>query len=132
MPNGWYPNNKEELDRVLEEFLSEKPDVSGEIHGLIVPHAGYEFSGKIAGRAFSLLKDMKISKAIILGPSHYTGFEGVRVLEKTETPFGKIKIIENDFEEIGYEHSVDNQIPFLQKLNPEIQEFNFYLDPDQR
>ena len=64
---------------------------------------------------------MEIKKAIILGPSHYVGFEGVRVLSKNKTPMGEFDIIPNDFEEIEYDHSIDNQIPFLQKLNFEIE-----------
>ncbi len=114
----WYPQERAELNKVLERFLSQKiPKINQKIHGLIVPHAGYEFSGAIAGKAFSLLKENQQDTAIILGPSHYIGFEGVRVLEKKETPLGKVNIMKNNFEKIGYEHSVDNQIPFLQKLN---------------
>jgi len=110
----WYPQNKEELNSLLDELIKDKADK--DIHGLLVPHAGYEFSGKIAGKAFGFLRKRKTDKAIVLGPSHYSGFEGIRVLEKSETPLGKINILKHDFETIGYEHSVDNQIPFLQKL----------------
>ncbi len=117
----WYPQNPEELNKVVEEFLFQKTEFKGDIHGLIVPHAGYEFSGAIAGKAFSLLKNNKINKAVILGPSHYLGFQGIKALKKINTPFGKIKILKNDFEKLKYEHSVENQIPFLQKLNPNIE-----------
>jgi len=113
----WYPNTKEELKSVLEEFLSQKTSIKQkQIHGLIVPHAGYAYSGKIAGKAFSLIKNLKNKKAVILGPSHYAAFNRVAVMQKTETPLGKIKIPENNFPKLQYEHSVDNQIPFLQKL----------------
>lgn len=111
----WYPQNKKELDKILEEFLISELKVK-EIHGLIVPHAGYSFSGKIAGKAFSLIKK-KIDKAVILGPSHYVGFHGIKSVGEIETPFGKVKVIKNDFPELNNEHSVENQIPFLQKLN---------------
>jgi len=120
----WYPQNKEELHALVETLMKpsegEKPSKESketkEIHGLIVPHAGYEFSGKIAGKAFTMLKKQKKKKAIILGPSHSAGFFGVRVLNEKETPLGKIKIIKNDYEKIDYEHSVDNELPFLQEL----------------
>ena len=118
----WFPQEKEKLNDTLKKFMSqevEKP--SSMIHGLIVPHAGYVFSGKIAGKAFALLKNKKIEKAIVIGPSHYMGFEGIRVLNSVETPLGKPKIPENSFEKLEYEHSVHNQIPFLQKLNPNIE-----------
>jgi AmmeMemoRadiSam system protein B len=120
----WYPQNKAELQSLIEKLMksseSEKSSKSSketkEIHGLIVPHAGYEFSGEIAGKAFAMLKKQKKKKVIILGPSHSIKFFGVKVLDKKETPLGKIKIIESDYEQIDYEHSVDNELPFLQKL----------------
>ncbi len=118
----WYPQNKVELDKLLRKFLDKGGDnkkaFKEEIHGLIVPHAGYVFSGEVAGKAFSLLKKRKTGTdtAVIFGPSHYIGFQGIRVLEKAETPLGEIKIMKNNFEKISYEHSVDNQIPFLQEL----------------
>ncbi|MBU4069910.1 MAG: AmmeMemoRadiSam system protein B [Nanoarchaeota archaeon] len=114
---NWYPQNPDELNTILSDFLSNKESSRKNIHGLVVPHAGYEFSGKIAGKAFSLLKNNKINKAIILGPSHYSGFRGIKSLKNVKTPLGKIKIPDNEFKELDYEHSVENQIPFLQKLN---------------
>ncbi len=117
----WYPEDKKELMKELDELLSQKNKISPkEIHGLIVPHAGYEFSGKVAGKTFSLLKDKKIEKAIVLGPSHYIPLHGVLTSNKKqiETPLGKIKLFNKDFkfEGIEKEHSINNQIPFLQKL----------------
>jgi len=117
----WYPQDKEELQALVDGLMkpseNEKPKKSDkEIHGLIVPHAGFEFSGRIAGKAFAMLRKHKKKKVVILGPSHSAKFFGVRVLDKKETPLGKIKIISNDYEEIDYEHSVDNELPFLQEL----------------
>ncbi len=110
---NWFPINKKELEEVIDRFLSGKG--KGDVHGLIVPHAGYEFSGKIAGGAFSLLKEKK-GKVVIFGPSHYEGFRGIRTMTDVETPLGFIDIPENKFLKIRYEHSVINEIPFLQKL----------------
>jgi len=120
----WYPQEKEELERELDMFLNggkinrKKPQMSA--HGLIVPHAGYEFSGKIAGKAFSLIKNQKIKRAVILGPSHYFPLSGALTSnkEKWETALGDVKIFKTDFKEakIEQEHSIDNQIPFLQRL----------------
>ncbi len=114
---NWYPQDEEELSQFLEKSLAEKPKIqNGEIHGLIVPHAEYAFSGELAGKAFSLLKEKKNMIAVILGPSHYIGFQGVKALSNAETPLGKISIMKNKFDKLSYEHSIDNQIPFLQKL----------------
>jgi len=115
MPTAWYPKDKEKLIEILDELMN-APAKKHKVNGLIVPHAGYEFSGKIAGKAFAMLKDSKKTKAVVIGPSHYIGFEGVRALKEIETPLGKIKIMENNFKTLDYEHSIDNEIPFLQGL----------------
>jgi len=117
----WYPQKKEELEREINAFLSQESDREmGKINGLIVPHAGYEFSGKIAGKAFSLAKNQKINRAIVLGPSHYLPLSGILTSNKKiwDTPLGEVKISDTDFKKskIEQEHSIDNQIPFLQKL----------------
>ena len=63
---AWYPNKKEELNKLIDSYFKKakqnksKIKVSKDIHGIIVPHAGYEYSGEIAAKAFSLLKDKKI------------------------------------------------------------------------
>lgn len=123
MPD-WFPSNKQELASMLDSFLSSNNEANvkdGYIHGLIVPHASYDYSGEIAGKAFSLLKNknniQNIKKAIIFGPSHYAAFKGISSLEKYETPLGKASIPKNSISKIPHEHSVENQIPFLQKLN---------------
>lgn len=120
---SWYPQDKNKLNSVLDELLEaqgdEKRIAPKKINGLIVPHAGYFFSGKIAGKAFGLLKDKNIEKAIVFGPSHQLGFYGIALIPKIETPLGPVKIIKNNIKEIpglNYEHSVDNQIPLLQKI----------------
>jgi AmmeMemoRadiSam system protein B len=114
---GWYPEEKEELVRDLKAYINNSALKSPqEVHGLIVPHAGYVYSGAIAGRAYALLKSVKKKKVIIFGPSHYEGFYGIKVAQLNETPLGKVKIMQNNFKIIEHDHSVDNQIPFLQYL----------------
>lgn len=115
----WFPSERDKLEDVLNNFLSKDSIVKPrEVHGLIVPHAGYSYSGEIAGKAFSLLKSKRdIKKAVIFGPSHYQTFKGISSLSKFETPLGKVIIPKNSFNKIPHEHSIENQIPFLQKLN---------------
>ncbi len=124
--NQWYPQNKNELNKVLNEYMSEKPKLKvskiEEIHGIIVPHAGYEFSGAIAGKGFALCKEKikKICKIVVIGPSHYVGFYGLMIIDRIRTPIGEMNIIKKGFEnlkKIKYEHSVENQIPFIQALD---------------
>jgi len=115
----WYPSNKNELEEQLNQFLKTGKHKK-KVNGIIVPHAGYEYSGAIAGQAFSLIQENSIKKAIILGPSHYVHlFEAATTnRESWETPLGKIKTFNTDFPkaDIDAEHSIKNQIPFLQKL----------------
>lgn len=108
----WYPKSKQELNKALKGFLNPEPNPN--LHGIIVPHAGYVFSGAIAGKAFSLLP--KKQKAIVLAPSHQVLLKGIASLKKIKTPLGEIKITPNEYEKIDYEHAIDNQIPFLQVL----------------
>jgi hypothetical protein len=108
----WYAQNKQELEKTLISFI--KPNPKKDLHGIIVPHAGYVYSGAIAGKAFSLLPKGK--KAIVLAPSHQVALRGLASLEAIKTPLGQIKITPNSYEKLDYEHAIDNQIPFLQFL----------------
>jgi len=119
--SNWYTQDKQELNTLLEKLLNQKIDIKQkEVHGIIVPHAGYEFSGEIAGKAYSLLKQNKNKKAIILSPSHYISLNGATSHNESEwiTALGKIKVNQQGFpkQNISQEHAIDNQIPFLQKL----------------
>lgn len=117
----WYPENKKDLEKFIKESIEIESKLEiKKINGLIVPHAGYEYSGKIAAKAYSLLREKNFSKAIILGPSHYISTNKILTSNKKEivTPLGKIKTFNLGFEEsdISQEHSINNQIPFLQYL----------------
>ena len=90
--SSWYPQDKNELENNLDEFMKSKSRLKEEIHGLIVPHAGYIYSGNIAGKAFALLKNKIPEKAIVLGPSHYESFFGIMSLSKIKTPLGEVKL----------------------------------------
>jgi hypothetical protein len=91
----WYPQGTQELNNILEKFLSHEP-FNKEIHGIIVPHAGYFYSGKIAGKAYSYLKNSNSKKAIIFAPSHHIELRGLAKHKEKywETPLGKINISE--------------------------------------
>lgn len=117
----WYPLKKEDLEKLLSSYLDEeiiKRHKQKPANGIIVPHAGYEFSGKIASKAYSFIKGHK--KAIIFSPSHYFPLRGIITHNETswQTPLGKIKVIKSNLRKanLNPEHAIDNQIPFLQKL----------------
>ena len=116
----WYPENKQILKEDLEDYIKPLKIKPRKLNGIIVPHAGYQFSGAITGKAMELLKHKKIKKAIIIGPSHYVYFNDVLTSNREfwETPLGKIKLFNDDFlrADIRQEHSIANQVPFLQKI----------------
>jgi len=119
----FYPENKEELKSMINSFLDEVPEQKNyDAKALIVPHAGYVYSGPIAAYAYSLLKKNKKKKIILLGPSHTVHLRGV-VSDNNDywkSPFGEVKAIENEFEKLSEahekEHCLEVQIPFLQVL----------------
>jgi len=120
----FYPEKKEDLIHELEKHVKKKLDES--IKAAIVPHAGYLFSGKCAGKVYSLLPNSETYA--ILGVNHNSIGEDIAIsLEDFETPLGIIKNnknlgkaileslkIEQDNEAHKYEHSIEVQLPFLQ------------------
>ena len=121
-----------------------KPNLSGprKIKGLMVPHAGYMYSGPTAAKAYqTLAEDGAPETFIIIGPNH-TGLGGPISLMKKgvwETPLGEVEIdseistligercelAEEDFVSHRFEHSIEVQIPFLQAIYGE----NFRIVP---
>lgn len=130
----FYPDNPKELSAMIEGFLNAAtPEpLSGDIFALISPHAGYGFSGKTAAFGYRLIKDRPYTTVIIIGPSHYYGFNGVSVYPQGvfRTPLGDVKIdkeftqklLNKDtdiiFDPAAFEkeHSLEAQLPFLQKV----------------
>jgi MEMO1 family protein len=106
---NWYPSNKKELHKLITSFIN--PNKVKNVNGIIVPHAGYEFSGSVAAKAYSYIKGF--DSAIIFGPSHYEYFKGIKCIKTAKTPMGDLEIIKNNFDKIDYEHSIQNQLPFL-------------------
>ncbi len=102
---------------------------------IIVPHAGYIYSGFTANFAYRFLKQTKARRIIVIGPSHYHSFKGISgsYYENYETPCGEIEIdsaylfaLAKQFD-IGFEpkahekeHSTEVQLPFIQHYFPKI------------
>ena len=79
----WYPAQPKELTDMLRSLNAKAAQkFAVDVHGglpcaLIVPHAGYQYSGAIAAAAYRLAQSMTIDRVIILGPSHFALFHGV-------------------------------------------------------
>ena len=100
----FYPENRKELAKVIDGLLRKAapPKIAGKIFGLMLPHAGYEFSGRVAAAGLKTIVGEKFDTVIIIGDSHYEYFDGVSVWPKGEweTPLGKVKIDEQLAEKI--------------------------------
>ena len=130
----WYPASPEKLRGQLTEFLSKASSepVQGEVIGLVVPHAGYMYSGQVAAFGYKHLQGTNFKRVILIGPSHHVGFKGIAVDLQSgyRTPLGTTPV-DKDFvnELLGTssqirslpdaftrEHSLEIQVPFLQSV----------------
>ncbi len=125
----FYPGIKRDLERALSKLVDVKKKKEDAL-GAISPHAGYIYSGGVAGKVLSLL--MPKSLFIIIGPNH-TGM-GRRFSVYAEgawkTPLGEVEVdatfadylvrhsclFEQDELAHVYEHSIEVQLPFLQYM----------------
>lgn len=122
----FYPNNADGLTELMKKFASGKP-VCAKSKAIVVPHAGYQYSGHAMNIGFENLQDAET--IFIIAPSHHYDFLGIALpeYEKFETPYGLIDVNKTYVEEIldnfgcyvsnvpfEEEHSIEVEIPFLQ------------------
>src|SRR5262249_35535817 len=96
---SWYPGSAAALSAAVDAHLQRaRPvDVSADVVALIAPHAGLVYSGPVAAYAYALLHGRPFETAVLIGPSHFIGFDGAAVYESGafETPFGALAIDED-------------------------------------
>lgn len=131
----WYPGTAAALSAAVERHLSSAPGrLTGPVTALVAPHAGLMYSGPVAAHAYALLRDRQFDVAVLVGPSHFVGFEGVAVYPSGgfATPLGVARIDEACASALmeatplvrehalahQREHSIEMQLPFLQHLAP--------------
>lgn len=130
----FYPADKAELTKLLIDDLNNVPFglPSEEITAIIVPHAGYQFSGQVAAYAYRQLVGRQFKRVVILSSSHHVDFAGAAVPKSDafETPLGQVPIdkeavkrLVKSSPEIRYddavhakEHAIEVQLPFLQAV----------------
>ena len=136
----FYPGNEKSLKQQIEECFLDKrgigtipslKKVGHNLKGLVVPHAGFVYSGAIASHAYGRLAEQGFADTfIILGPNHTGIGSGVSVMTEGawKTPFGTVPldsslaqtistgIIDRDASAHTYEHSIEVQLPFLQYI----------------
>jgi len=132
---SWYPGNPVRLAAEIQEYFARVSEsVAGEIMALVSPHAGLVYSGPVAAHAYRQLEGRAYDVVVLVGPSHHVGFEGVSIVARGtfETPLGAIPIADDAADAIiastpividlpaahVREHSLEMQLPFLQRAVP--------------
>ena len=127
----WYREDPKALKLQIESLLKnvKLPPLPSRINALIVPHAGYRFSGPTAAYAYKAIAGRGYNRVVILAPSHYAHFYGASTLDVVayETPLGQVPVdrkvvkalLKNPlFKERTMahlrEHAIEAQLPFLQ------------------
>jgi len=118
-----------EIDGYLAEITPES--LPGEVLALIVPHAGYVYSGRVAARAYRQIQEKPFRNVAVVAPSHRAAFAGASVYHQGgyRTPLGVVPVnaaLAGDLmarsdrlnfypQAHAHEHSLEVQLPFLQR-----------------
>lgn len=130
---SFYPADPGRLLLDLRRFLDATKPPPLTPKALIVPHAGYMYSGAIAASAYSTLRPLatRIRRVVLLGPTHRVAVRGLALPAATtfSTPLGEIKLDTGVLRELAHmpqvvvsdavhaqEHSLEVQLPFLQTV----------------
>jgi len=136
--DSFYPKDPKILEEMFENF--EKSEILDNFRYLIVPHAGYIYSGFTANIAYKSVDISNKKRVIIIGPSHKVYLDGISVslFDEVETPCGNLKIdkdyannIYNSYDFVTFlqnahkEHSTETQFPFIKKYFKDIKVVEF-------
>ena len=129
---AFYPAEAEVLHQQLKAMFKQAAGRVASPKAIIVPHAGYVYSGELAARAYSLLHSVrhKIKTVVLLGPAHRVYFRGIAApdADAFETPLGSIPVDQDAIaglldncptvqrlpEAHREEHCLEVQLPFRQ------------------
>ena len=132
---SFYPDTPEELTAIIKQLVSQVKPIHvdrlphSSLKALIIPHAGYIYSGWTASHISLVLRENQFRRVIVMGPDHRIGFQGGAISDVSayETPLGRIPMNEdavrlrrkkNLFRAIPdsdrFEHSVEVVLPYLQ------------------
>lgn len=129
----FYPDHESDLSEMVDKFISDASAEDIVPKAVIAPHAGFVYSGSIAGTAYAYLQNgaSQYRRVVLLGPSHRVPLAGVAVPSARffETPLGRVPIDTSAIDQIislpfvqihdsahAQEHSLEVQLPFLQRI----------------
>jgi AmmeMemoRadiSam system protein B/AmmeMemoRadiSam system protein A len=133
---SWYPEDPDELTKMVDDFLGAVEPIDGNPIALIVPHAGYVFSGPIAAHGFKQLTNANYDTAVIIASDHqFPLSDPISVWAEGgfETPLGVVPVdtelaaailasdsrITYDAMAHDGEHPIEIELPFLQRVCPQ-------------
>jgi AmmeMemoRadiSam system protein B/AmmeMemoRadiSam system protein A len=129
----FYPGDQHTLQTIVDDLLQQSPRFTLQPKAMIVPHAGYMYSGSTAARAYSSLDKFAdtIKKVVMLGPAHMVYFKGIALDSANyfATPLGDIPIdeslrrqalklpfVQSLSQAHSKEHCLEVQLPFCQRV----------------
>eukprot|EP01111_Echinosteliopsis_oligospora_P009478 TRINITY_DN2784_c0_g1_i2.p1 TRINITY_DN2784_c0_g1~~TRINITY_DN2784_c0_g1_i2.p1 ORF type:complete len:177 (-),score=41.30 TRINITY_DN2784_c0_g1_i2:100-630(-) len=126
---SWYSDQGETLRAQLEKWLDKVGDVDTSVRGIIVPHAGYSYSGPSAAYGYKTITPDSVKRIFVLGPSHHAYLKRcvLSKLDEYETPIGNLKVdkeMNKKLHETGWfdwvdtateeaEHSLEMHLPYI-------------------
>jgi len=131
---AFYPADSAELGSMVDGFLAKAkpPEVKGELKALVVPHAGYVFSGQVAAYGYKELVGRSFDVVVIMSNSHRGYFTGIAAYPggSWATPLGSVEVdgefaarlskadpnVRLDESAFGGDHTIEVQLPFLQRV----------------
>lgn len=138
MAGFFYPADPHELARTIDTMLSRIPvgPEAGRLRALVVPHAGYIYSGPVAAHGYRLLARLAEQRAprrvAIMGPTHRVAIRGLALpaADRFATPLGDCPVDSSGLEDLpqvsvnavthAEEHSLEVQVPFIQRVLGEV------------
>jgi len=148
---AFYPDSCQEINRYISKFNSikiENPQPKFDPKAIIVPHAGYIYSGFTANEVYKLIDKTKFKRVVVVGPSHHFYLRGasVALYSDYDTPCGVLPIdldysnrlldnhkILTHIDSMHHEHSTEVQMPFIKHYMPDIEVVEIvYGDIDYR
>jgi AmmeMemoRadiSam system protein B/AmmeMemoRadiSam system protein A len=133
---SYYDALPDQLSRHLDDMLAwveSRPAPAPAPVAFIVPHAGYVYSGVVAAHAYRMMQGRDIKTVVVLGVAHRHAFQGISIYAQGgyATPLGTVSVDESLAASLtaatgfGYvpaahreEHSIEVQVPFIQKVLP--------------
>jgi AmmeMemoRadiSam system protein B len=126
----WYPGDAGQLARSIDAYIAQAAvsPIDGRLIGLLVPHAGHQYSGPVAGHAYKLVQGLPVDVVALVGPSHYPYPAPIITTAHAayRTPLGDVPVDHDLLSTLQQtiavaavrsdpEHSLEIELPFLQR-----------------